>query len=73
LLDYPHYTRPANYCGMKVPEVLLGGNHAQIESWRRRKQIEKTLRRRPDLIERASLSERERRELEKFKEQGGQS
>jgi tRNA (guanine37-N1)-methyltransferase len=73
LLDYPHYTRPADYCGMKVPEVLLSGNHAKIESWRRRKQLEKTLRRRPDLIARAPLSEQERRELEKMEGQGEQS
>lgn len=73
LLDHPHYTRPADYRGMKVPEVLLSGNHAQIESWRRRKQLEKTLRRRPDLLARAPLSEQERRELEKLKGQGEQS
>jgi tRNA (guanine37-N1)-methyltransferase len=51
LLDYPHYTRPAEYRGMKVPDVLLSGNHAEIEAWRRRRSIEKTERRRPDLIE----------------------
>src|SRR5262249_12376752 len=51
LLDYPQYTRPASYRGFDVPEVLLGGNHAEIERWRRVKAIEKTLRRRPDLIE----------------------
>src|SRR6266481_3460588 len=50
LLDYPHYTRPAEYRDLKPPEVLLSGNHAEIERWRRRKSIEKTLRRRPDLI-----------------------
>jgi tRNA (guanine37-N1)-methyltransferase len=51
LLDYPQYTRPANYRGLEVPEVLLGGNHGEIERWRRGKAIEKTLARRPDLLE----------------------
>lgn len=51
LLDHPQYTRPAEYRGMKTPEVLLGGNHADIERWRRQKALEKTLRRRPDLIQ----------------------
>jgi tRNA (guanine37-N1)-methyltransferase len=51
LLDYPQYTRPANYRGLEVPQVLLNGNHGDIERWRRGKAIEKTLRRRPDLFE----------------------
>jgi tRNA (guanine37-N1)-methyltransferase len=51
LLDYPQYTRPANYRGLEVPGVLLGGNHAEIERWRRSKAIEKTLKRRPELLE----------------------
>jgi tRNA (guanine37-N1)-methyltransferase len=51
LLDFPQYTRPANYRGLEVPEVLLGGNHAEIERWRRERSIEKTLKRRPDLLE----------------------
>jgi tRNA (guanine37-N1)-methyltransferase len=69
LLDYPHYTRPAEYRGMKVPEVLTSGNHAQIEAWRRRKAIEKTLRRRPDLIEKRRTSEAERREIEEIRKE----
>lgn len=52
LLDFPQYTRPREYKGMKVPEVLLNGNHAEIEKWRKEKQIEKTKRVRPDLWER---------------------
>ncbi len=51
LLDYPHYTRPAEYRGLKVPDVLLSGNHAEVEKWRHKKALEKTLRCRPDLIE----------------------
>jgi tRNA (guanine37-N1)-methyltransferase len=58
LLDYPHYTRPADYRGMKVPEVLLSGNHAEIDRWRRDEALKKTQRRRPDLIG------NERREIE---------
>ncbi len=50
LLDFPHYTRPAEYRGWAVPEVLLGGNHEEIRRWRRQKALEKTLRNRPDLL-----------------------
>lgn len=50
LLDYPHYTRPAEFRGMKVPEVLLNGNHAEIEKWRQQKALEKTLKFRKDLL-----------------------
>jgi tRNA (guanine37-N1)-methyltransferase len=64
LLDYPQFTRPPEYRGMKTPDILLSGNHAEIERWRRRRAIEKTLRRRPDLIEGRVLSEDERREIE---------
>jgi tRNA (guanine37-N1)-methyltransferase len=60
LLDYPHYTRPADYRGMKVPEVLVSGNHTEIRRWRRRKALEKTLRNRPDLLERVPLSGEDR-------------
>jgi len=66
LLDYPQYTRPAEYRGMKTPDTLLSGNHAEIERWRRRKAIEKTLRRRPDLIEGRALSDEQRREIEEI-------
>jgi tRNA (guanine37-N1)-methyltransferase len=51
LLDHPHYTRPAEFAGMRVPEVLLSGNHAEIERWRRDAALEKTRRNRPDLLE----------------------
>ena len=50
LLDFPHYTRPADFRGWTVPEVLIGGNHAEVAKWRRQKAIEKTLRNRPDLL-----------------------
>lgn len=51
LLDYPHYTRPPEFRGMRVPEVLLGGNHAEIARWRQEAALEKTKRNRPDLLE----------------------
>ncbi|WP_449416674.1 tRNA (guanosine(37)-N1)-methyltransferase TrmD [Phormidium nigroviride] len=50
LLDYPHYTRPADFRGLKVPDVLLSGNHAEIDRWRRQQQLERTRQRRPDLL-----------------------
>lgn len=57
LLDYPHYTRPADFRGMPVPEVLMNGNHDEIRRWRRRRALEKTLKNRPDLLDVAALSE----------------
>jgi tRNA (guanine37-N1)-methyltransferase len=50
LLDFPHYTRPADYRGWRVPETLIGGNHAEVTKWRREKALEKTRRNRPDLL-----------------------
>jgi tRNA (guanine37-N1)-methyltransferase len=71
LLDYPHYTRPAEFRGHAVPEVLLGGDHAAVRQWRREQQLRKTLRNRPDLIEAAqrngSLSKADLRLLEQFR------
>jgi tRNA (guanine37-N1)-methyltransferase len=61
LLEYPQYTRPAEFRGWTVPEVLLSGHHAQIAEWRRRQSVLRTARRRPDLLARAALSEEERR------------
>lgn len=60
LLDYPHYTRPADFRGLPVPEVLVNGNHEQIRRWRRRKALEKTLRNRPDLLEQVELSDEDK-------------
>jgi len=64
LLDHPHYTRPPEFRGMKVPEVLLSGNHAAIARWRRAQQLRRTLERRPDLLKREALSEEDRRLLD---------
>jgi tRNA (guanine37-N1)-methyltransferase len=60
LLEYPHYTRPAEFRGARVPEVLVGGNHAEIARWRREQAIARTAERRPDLLERFRQAERER-------------
>lgn len=67
LLDYPHYTRPAEFRGMKVPEVLLSGHHEQVRKWRRRMMLQRTLERRPDLLEGASLTDEDRRFLEEIR------
>jgi tRNA (guanine37-N1)-methyltransferase len=66
LLDYPHYTRPAEFRGMPVPEVLMNGNHDEIRRWRRRCALEKTLRNRPDLLEKAALSKEDQALLAEF-------
>lgn len=63
LLDYPHYTRPAEFRGWRVPEVLVGGHHGEVAKWRRRAALLKTLQRRPELLAQAELSAEERRWL----------
>jgi tRNA (guanine37-N1)-methyltransferase len=67
LLDYPHYTRPAEFRGWSVPEVLVSGNHEEIRRWRRRQALEKTLRNRPELLDDAGLSEEDGRLLEEIR------
>ena len=67
LLEYPQYTRPAVYRGWSVPEVLLSGNHAQIANWRREQAIQRTLDRRPELLDKANLSLEERRLVDRSK------
>jgi tRNA (guanine37-N1)-methyltransferase len=69
LLDYPHYTRPAEFGGLKVPEVLLSGNHADVHRWRRRAALERTLERRPDLLDTAYLDVEDRKVLEEIRKQ----
>jgi tRNA (guanine37-N1)-methyltransferase len=66
LLDHPHYTRPADFAGRKVPEVLLSGHHADVRRWRRKTALERTLDRRPDLIESTSLDDEDRALLEEI-------
>ena len=67
LLDYPHYTRPADFRGMPVPEVLVNGNHQEIRRWRREQALKKTVRNRPDLLEGVELSDEDRKILERVK------
>ncbi|WP_017727286.1 tRNA (guanosine(37)-N1)-methyltransferase TrmD [Halalkalibacterium ligniniphilum] len=59
LLEHPHYTRPADFRGMKVPDVLLSGHHAKIERWRKKEALRRTLERRPDLLKQRQLTEEE--------------
>jgi len=66
-LDHPHYTRPAEFRGRTVPEVLLSGHHAQIERWRRLERLRRTAARRPELIDPGTLREDERREYERVR------
>jgi tRNA (guanine37-N1)-methyltransferase len=68
LLDYPHYTRPAEFRGWPVPEVLVNGNHDEIRKWRRRCALRKTLRNRPDLLQAAALSEEDQKLLREIEQ-----
>lgn len=67
LLEYPQYTRPATYCGIDVPEILLSGHHAHIGQWRFMKRLEKTLRNRPELLEKADLDVETKRIIAELK------
>jgi tRNA (guanine37-N1)-methyltransferase len=71
LLEYPQYTRPPEFRSLKVPEVLLSGDHAKIDRWRREQSLRRTLQRRPDLIEAAKLSDADRAFLEMAKNEAG--
>jgi tRNA (guanine37-N1)-methyltransferase len=66
-LEYPHYTRPSDYRGWLVPEILLSGNHREIQAWRRMESLRRTYLRRPDLLEKATLSNEDRKILEEIK------
>jgi tRNA (guanine37-N1)-methyltransferase len=68
ILEYPHYTRPAEYRGWKVPDVLLSGNHRDIDRWRRRESLRRTLARRPDLLGAAALTEEDREFIRTLRE-----
>ncbi len=67
LLEYPQYTRPADYKGLKAPEVLTSGHHAKIKKWQREKQLEETLQKRPDMLDKAELSKEDIKYLNKLK------
>lgn len=67
LLEYPHYTKPSDFRGWKVPEVLLSGDHAKIEKWRRERSLLRTFYKRPDMLERAELSKEDKKFVESLK------
>ncbi|MEW6402679.1 MAG: tRNA (guanosine(37)-N1)-methyltransferase TrmD [Chloroflexota bacterium] len=68
LLEYPHYTRPPEFLGWKVPDILLSGDHGKIEKWRREQSLLRTYKKRPDLLEKAELTKDDRKFLESLKE-----
>jgi tRNA (guanine37-N1)-methyltransferase len=69
LLEHPHYTRPADFRGMKVPDILLSGNHAHIDQWRTKEMLRRTWTRRPDLLENFPLSKEQQQWLEELKKE----
>ena len=69
LLEGPHYTRPADFRGWKAPDVLLSGNHAQVTRWRRRESLRRTFERRPDLLDKANLSDEDREFLNSLRDE----
>ncbi len=69
LLEYPHYTRPEEFRGMKVPEVLLSGNHQEIEKWRKKEALKRTLKQRPDLLSAVQLTSEEEKLLEEIQKE----
>ncbi len=69
LLDYPHYTRPAEFEGQRVPDVLLSGHHAEVRRWRKKAALARTLERRPDLIDTAALDDEERALLDEIRKE----
>jgi tRNA (guanine37-N1)-methyltransferase len=72
LLDYPHYTRPAEFGGVKVPDVLLSGHHAEVRRWRLKAALARTLERRPDLLDQGALGDDERALLDEIEKERGQ-
>ena len=73
VLDYPHFTRPLEYRGLKVPDVLVSGHHAEVRRWRKRAALDRTLQRRPDLLEHATLDDESRTLLDELRRARDQS
>lgn len=73
LLEYPHYTRPAEFRGWKVPDILLSGHHANIELWRREQALKRTLQRRPDLLEKVALTDQDRKVIRRLRQEQQES
>jgi tRNA (guanine37-N1)-methyltransferase len=71
LLEYPHYTKPSEFRGWKVPEVLLSGDHAKIEKWRREQALTRTFNKRPDMLEKAELDKKDKEFVEGLKSRVG--
>ena len=69
LLEHPHYTRPADFRGLMVPEVLMSGNHKKIEQWRQKESLKRTLLRRPDMLEKMELTEEQKKLVAQLKEE----
>jgi tRNA (guanine37-N1)-methyltransferase len=69
LLEYPQYTHPSSWNGREVPEILLSGHHAKVDEWRRQKSLERTYRRRPDMLERAELDKKDETFLSKLEKE----
>ena len=69
LLEYPQYTHPAEWQGRQVPDILLSGHHAKVEEWRRERSLERTFHRRPDMLENAQLTDKDRQFLSKLKKE----
>jgi tRNA (guanine37-N1)-methyltransferase len=69
LLEYPHYTKPPEFRGWKVPDILASGNHAKIDKWRREQALTRTFNKRPDMLEKAELSKSDLKFLEQLKSQ----
>jgi tRNA (guanine37-N1)-methyltransferase len=69
LLDYPHYTRPPEWRGIRVPEVLLSGNHKKIREWRRKEALRRTMKKRPDLLDKAAFDGADRKMISEIKEE----
>ena len=72
ILDYPHYTRPQQWKGRKVPDVLMSGHHLEIERYRRKEALRLTLQKRPDLLEKVVLTEEDKKVLEEIKEESNE-
>jgi tRNA (guanine37-N1)-methyltransferase len=73
LLDYPHYTRPAEFGGLRVPDVLLSGHHAEVRRWRKKEALARTLERRSELLAHASLDDEERAMLDELRQASAKS
>jgi tRNA (guanine37-N1)-methyltransferase len=67
LLEYPHYTKPSEYRGWKVPDILLSGDHSKVEKWRREQALLRTLNKRPDMLDKTELSEEDKKFLDNIK------